>query len=473
MKLYTKGLLAFLFSLALVSTTFAAITKPPATNVTPQTSPPVPGLVTSAVTPASLGLSSCFDTYRFGSTPAVISTTLSQVSQGSAVAFTGTLTNENNYALIDTTVYVKIFHSRLVNGERTDANGPDVVAFYKALEHVNLTAKESLPLSFVWEVPADAQPGNYTAATFVVTNDRFEMLGLVFTDDVIGNTANFKVVGQDTGAIRFVKDGAIINMLPYHYAAFPPSIPSGVKTVPVSSIVENTTDAPYKGTVTWSLYYWDSVNKSHLLDTKTEEIKVHPHASTTASYVVSDTAHSVYYVEGKLQSKENGSISVIGMRFARSDVNEPRFNFVGISANTAVACIHSSGTKDATDGKVTLTVTSNTWYAPLLKILGMDTLASKTYEGIIPGSISALTAPLTKTASSYRITADLYQNGKHLDSVSIPYSCKDLGVTCQNPFILPLLALGALCVLIALIVFGVRVYKKRMKKASPYDIPSI
>lgn len=464
MKITVYVVFAFTLAFSLSGFAIAADTgtkfHPPSASSTDTSHPPSPKGPSEQST-ESLGLSSCFDYYRFGSVPAVISPSLTQVSQSATIGFLGTLTNENEYPITDATVYVKIFHSR--GSSRTDANGPDVVAFFPTIQHVNLKGKEKIPFTFTWKVPGDTEAGDYQAATYVVTNDRFEMMGLVFTDDVIGNTADFKVSGEAIGAIRFKKEGATINNIPYHYAAFPPIIPSGVKDVPVSSIVTNTTANPYNGTVTWSTYYWDPVNKSHLLDTKTEEIKIHPGATTTTSYVVTDTAHSVYYVEGTVHSKDGGVTSLVGMRFVRKDVSEPRFNFVGIVKGTAVACIHSTGTTAATDGKVTISVTDNDTLllSKLFALFGNGYLAKKSYEGSIPGSISAMTVPLSHTSSSYLVTADLYQAGKHIDSVSIAYTCKDLGVSCPS-LLQQLLIPGGLFVLfIVLIVLAVWWYRRR------------
>jgi hypothetical protein len=466
MKSFPKALLTAVLFFTLATSALAAQT--PATTTSPEILHPSLAQ-NSTTTPTSVGLSSCFDYYTFGSVSANVSSALPQVAQSASVGFVGTLTNQNNYPIIDATVYVKIFRSRLVNGNRTDANGPDVVAFYPAMEHVNLKANGSGPLSFTWQVPADAQPGDYQAATFVVTSDRFEMQGLVFTDDVVGNSTNFTVVGSDMGGLRFNKASAMINGQPYSYAAFPPTIPPGAKTVPISSDIMNSTASAFKGTVTWSLYYWDPVNQSHLLDTKTEDFKIHPNASTTVNYTVTDTAHSVYYVEGKLQTKDGGSISVIGMRFVRGDVNEPRFNFVAMDNGTAVACIHSSGTAPAPNGRVTLSVIENNWYSKLLARFGIGYLARTSYQGVIPGDLSAVTQKVTHSASSYLITADLYQGDTHIDSVSIPYSCTDLGVPCPNPILQALIALVSFLVLIGLIVFGVRVYKKKKMQKNLYQ----
>lgn len=425
-----------------------------------------PGLDTVSI-PKPDGLSSCFDHYRFGSVPAVISTSLAQVSQGSTLSFSGTLTNENTYPITDATVHIKIFHIR---SHTKDVNGPDVVDFFPAKEHVTLKPSETIPLSFTWKVPADTEPGEYQAVTYVTSENRFELQGLSFTDDVVGNSTNFTIVGEKTGALRFTKDSVTVASKPFYFAAFPPRISEGVTEVPVTAEVSNTTALPMKGKITWSLYYWDALSESHLLDTKTEDLKVHPQASTTVEYLVKDTAHTVYFLKGDIVSS-GGTHSLIGVRFVRSDVQEPRFNFVTIDGATAVACIHSTGNAPAKDGAVTLSVTSNVWYAPFLRVLHLGTLASASYQGDIPGDIYALTAPIKSSASGYVIHATLSQKGKTIDSFTETYSCTDLGKPCPNIIVTTLYQVFPL-ILVLLLIVGFLFWKRRHRTTTlPTNLP--
>lgn len=407
------------------------------------------------------GLSSCFLHYRFGSVPAIIATTLKNGYQDGTMGFTGSVINENEYPIVDATVWVKIFHKR----DTQDANAPDVVDFFPALEHVTLKAKESVPLAFSWKIPADIEPGEYQAATYVTSSDRFELLGLSFTDDVIGNIAEFSIGGEKIGAVRFAKDGVTVAGKPFTFAAFPPKLPTGTKEVPVSARIVNTTTTPLETTVTWSVYYWDALQKEHLLDTKSETITVSASSTITTSIIVKDTEHSVYFIKGVVTSK-HGASSIIGVRFVRSDVNEPRFNFVAVDNGTAIACIHSTGTGPAQNGEVLITVTKDVWYSPVLRLFNLGTLASASYKGAIPGEIYALSAPLVGKGTSYTIKAELLQEGKMLDTVSLSYTCKDTGTPC------PSVLIRILVLVVPILIFGILGYvsvllyrKRKAKKA--------
>jgi len=397
-------------------------------------------------------LTSCFDTYRFGSVYVTIDAALESASQGAPLSFEGTITNDNPYPVADVAVWVKVFR---VRSAEKDVNGPDVLAWVPVAEKLHLKAGEVRPLTFVWEIPPDAEPGTYQLATYVNSFDRFELSGLSFTDDIVGSKIEFQVVGEATGAVRFDKASVTVNEQPFYFASFPPIIPPMTPTVPVEATVLNTTNTPFKGTVHWKLYYWDQLSERTLLSETTEELKIHPQASTTLSYLINDSEHTVYYLVGEITSA-HGAESIIGVRFGRVDVAEPRFNFVtGTPATEAgpgsvVACIHSTGPTQVLDGRVTLTAYRNGPLWSLLSTVGLGKLAEASYEGPIPGAVYAFAAPLSAAASSYTVTAKLYQEGVLVDEVRVPY-CEDGSCSATLTYIVPVLI--ALLLLVASVVW--------------------
>jgi hypothetical protein len=408
----------------------------------------------TTIVPTPPGLASCFEYYKFGSTPVSLSSSLSEVAQGSTLRVTGTITNQNAYPILDATVYIKVFKVRSTN---KDVNGPDVIDWFPAIEHLNLKADEVLPLTFNWQVPQGAQPGAYSIASYVAASNRFNMYGLTFTDDVVGSVYNFKVAGTDSGATRFEKDSVSVNGLPFYFAAYPPTIPAGAKDLSVMAKIQNTTKAGSHGTLVWQLYYWDSLQQSHLLDTQTQEVKVQPGAETEIRYDAKDTSHSVYYLVGTLT--EGDSKSIVGIRFVREGNPYARLNFVGVNAqpgqkdSVAVACIHSTSSTLVEDGRVELTA-----HKTGLAGLFFGSLGSATYKGIIPGDINALTIPLTKPASSFVVTATLYQGNKIVDQVTESYGCSLwAGNSCNNNDVW--WAIGVLVLI--LIMAAIVIYRRR------------
>ena len=381
-------------------------------------------------------LESCFKYYTFGSVDAQISGRMSRVSQGTDFGISGTLTNHNPYPIVDAAVWVKVFKKR-PDPTAKNVNGPDVVDMIKVVDHITLRAGESRPFSFVWNVPPDAQPGDYRMVSFVDGSQQFSLLGLTFTDDIVGDSFDFSIVGHDFGTVRFGKESVHINGQPFYFAAFPPQVDASTTDVTVTANIANTATEPTAAQVSWKLYYWDSTIPAHLLTNETKQYIIGAKSSGAVSFTITDTTHTVYYLVGEL-TEHSGSKSVIGVRFVRSGVSMPRLAFVGVNSypvatsSTAFTCIHSTNNTEVENATLTLSVLTKGFF-------GTTTVISKTYRGAIPGDMLAFALPFATKLSSFSIAAELYQNGKLVESKIVPYRCEDLQDVCPtsgNAFIL-------------------------------------
>ena len=442
---------------ALMFSTFAF-----ARGATKDTSTPPPNLLPPPVAKPA-GLSNCFDYYTFGSIQTSVTPSLAQVSQGSVIAFSGTVTNKNDYPIVDATVYVKIFHDR--TGGTKNVNGPDIVDWFPAIEHFALKANESLPLNFKWQVPFDADPGFYKAALYVVSSDRFMLSGIVFTDDVVGSVESFNVVGSTSGDTHFDKTGVTLNGESFHFVALPPIIASTTKDIAVSARLVNTSERTYNGKLSWKLYSWDQLQESRLVTSVSEDVSVNADDSTTVSYTITDTKHALYYLIGTFISSTSGAKSIIGIRFSRVGIAEPRFAFAGINAYppnqaTAFVCMHAVTSLTPVEGaRVDLSVVPSGFIAKLF-----GTIAEVSYTGTILDSIYALSVPVESGATSFDIKAKLYgPDGTLIDSVTIPYRCGDLGAPCDKTDFYAILAIGILILLIIAIV----IIKRSRRQGEP------
>lgn len=413
------------------------------------------GSTISGVAPMPEGFESCFDTYRFGSVVADVSSELSSAVQGAPIHFVGTLTNGNAYALRGVQVYAKVFRER---GTEKDVNGPDVVAWFPAAEVSAIAANGSVPLAFSWEVPQDAEPGDYRIATYVTSGKRFELSGLTFTDDVIGSRHAFQVVGEDVGATRFRKDGVTINGRPFRFAAYPPRVARD-GAAEVSAVIENTTAADATVTVRWVLSHWDDLSDETLITEETQELKVPAGGEATASFSTDDSSHSVYYLTGSFESAY-GSASRIGIRFYREGVNEPRLSFVAVDpaqggTSRAVACMHSTGNAPAETSVANVSVYRGGVLWSLLAPLGISRIAHASYEGAIAPDVYALAAEFEAPEGGYTVIAQLSQNGTVLASYTEEH-CPDEG--CSGGVVaVALMAAGVILVLIIVFFLARRI----------------
>lgn len=364
---------------------------------------------------------SCFDHYAFGSVQANLHSEVAGVVSGTSIVFTGTLENKNPYPVVDGALYVKVFRTRTTE---KDVNGPDVVDQFLAVHDVVIPAKGSVPVSFTWRVPSNARSGDYQLATFFTTSRKFNLLGLSFTDDVVGNTVPFSVSGEQTTGVQFDKAKATVNGLPYHFAAFPPYT-SKADPVDVTGVITNTTNSAQSARLSWVVYQWDGQLRENVVHEETQNITIPAKKSITVTTKVTDAKYPVYLAVGTVTWKDTKSI--IGVRFVRPEVNRTRINFPSISAyplvagqtNSVFSCLHNSGEAHLVPGgKLELTLSD----------MSGKQIHSYVYDGDVTGAMMGVLDKFVPAKNYDRFTLDarLYQNGEFVDEAHLEYDCEKL-----------------------------------------------
>ncbi len=384
------------------------------------TPPPGPSLASRSI-PSEL--QSCFDFYRFGSTPVTLSGRLHEVMQGATMGLVGSVENQNDYELRDVDVILKLFRKSEVLGK--NPNGPDVVDELVPIRGATLKPHEVLPISVTYTVPQTFEPGEYQIASFVTSEKRFNSLGLSFTDDIIGSVYDFEVVGEDIGAVRFVKNAVTVGGKPHFFAAYPPSVELNEHGVDVTAAILNTTVRKATSVLTWTLYTWDGLREDNVIEQKTEQIIVAPGQQIQVNFHAADATQSMYYLKGELKNA-NGTVSLIGVRFANANVNTPRLNSVGVTETdttygTAFVCAHNIGSGNAKDVDLELSVTAQRFLDSFVGPLSI----TKQYHGDLSGDIAALSLAVTDSFKHrpFTLTATLKQSGVIVDQITYDYPC--------------------------------------------------
>ena len=349
-----------------------------------------------------------------------------QISQGASLPVHAIVTNQNAYPVDDVSVYGKVFYKKDFN---KSSFGPDVIQQFIIANRIDLKAGESRQVLYTWNVPAGLQPGKYQVAAYVASHDRFNLAGLSFTNDVVGNLFNFSVVGNDTGSVRFDNTKTIVNGTNYHSAIFSPQTDVGVDGVPVTVVVNNTGSTPFSGKIHWQLYSWDGLNPSNLITQSDQAVNVSAAASTTVSYTIKDSAYTVYYLLGELKSSSGEVLSTLPIRYVYtkdSGLDLPRLAFVGAMATSsevkAFTCVHSTGHQASDNVRVVLTASP---LDPVSWLLHLSSIGQRIYTGKVPTQLSAISVPLSGASGDFKVTAKLYQQGRLVDSVTSRYSCQD------------------------------------------------
>ncbi len=376
-----------------------------------------------AATSAPVGTVDCFKYYSFGSVQANIHSNVTSAVSGTPITFTGTLTNANPYPIVDGSLYVKVFRDR---GSSTakDVNGPDVVDEFFVRQGIDLPAKGSMPVAFTWDIPSYAKSGNYKVATFFTSANKFNLLGLSFTDDIIGNTASFSVSGELTSDVSFDKTSVTVAGQTYRFAAFAPQADKSAP-IPVVASVSNTTDKPVTVSVGWDLYYWDAQLAQNRLDHKDVLVMVGAHSSAPVSYSATDARYPVYLLVGTLHW--GNAQSIINVRFVRSGIDRTRINFPGITQfplkagerATLFSCLHNAGPSGSVpNGRLELSLVDDRGAL----------IHEYTYTGAVTGAMMGAADTFTPRFGydAFTITAKLYQGDTLVDQAQMRYDCASI-----------------------------------------------
>ena len=394
----------------------------------------------------------CFDYYKFGSVQTDISISTTTVKAGDTILFTGTVRSENDYPIVGGQLYVKI------NKTSTDSknlSGFDTIDQFVVIKNISIPTKGHIPVSFSWKVPEYSEGGEYSLVSYFIVDNKFNLLGLSFTDDIVGSMFNFDIISNNK-KVYLDKTNIKINGYDFRTDIFPMEISTGTPAIIKSTIVNNT-DIDETVTIKTKLYEWDAINPDSFIRESKKDIFVKANSTTTYEFIVSEDIVPVYYVEEELNYKD--SKSFLNVRFVRSEINKLKLDFQSIlsypinknSTSTVFACFHNIGSPTI-EGKI------------ILKVLDKkDKVVNEyIYNGDVLTTLIAVKSDFVskKDLKDFSIEAELWQGNKLVDKSVMKYSCKDIDPeNCDNNLILYILI-----VILSVIVLGLLLIKIRNKK---------
>lgn len=372
------------------------------------------------------GTVSCFDHYRFGSVQVDVSPTLGSTVPGATLGFTGKMKNDNDYPVVAGQVYAKIFLKKAQDEALTHQNGYSLVDQFVVESDLSLPAKGERDISFSWMVPNAAEAGDYQIAFYFNSAERYNLLGLSFTDDVTGNTADFKVVGEGGTAAAFDKNAVMLNGKPHRFAAFPLHFTKDELVTAEVKLV-NPKDEEVTVAVTWKLYDWDGLREEARRDMQQEVILLKAKETKTLAYKAQPINASVSYLV--VEVKDRDAKSILDIRFVRDGIEETRINFPSIETYPLKAgekaglfsCVHSTNQPVVKDNILSLT----------LRDAEGNVFHNYQYRGDITGNMMGLSDSFTpeKTYANFTLTATLERDGKLIEEVVQKYDCEKIDKT--------------------------------------------
>lgn len=422
-----------------------------------------------------VGTVSCFDYYSFGSVQTDLHTAAKSAVSGTPVTFSGTIRNNNPYPIVDGSLYVKVFHYYTHD---KNIYGPDVVDQNTVLSDLSIPAHGSIPVSFTWQVPAYAESGDYALGTYFLTSRKSNLLGLSFTDDVVGNTVPFSIIGDSVSGVGFDKTSVTVGGMPYFFAASPPIVGTS-EPVTIAAEAGNPTDTDQQALISWQIYQWDSQLRENVVKEESRTVTLPAHETVPVSITVDNDEYPVYLAVGTLSWQDTRSI--INVRFVRNDVNRLRINFPSVTdfpltagtSDTLFSCLHNSGTADSVPGgRLDLTLSDRDG----------NMIHEYSYSGDVTGAMMGIASQFTpkKDYDYVRLDARLYQNGEFVDEASLVYDCNAIDPTSCLPQTGPsvqelleqyqsLLAIGGGILLLLIVISIYNALKPRAPKPRPLN----
>jgi|GEM_PF-5975905 len=295
--------------------------------------------------------SSCFDLFQFGTVIPYLEISRTTLSSGTKMHVSGILRNINSYPVVDVALFIKI---------RKKGDASTVDQFF-VVDRVSIDASAQVPVSFTWNVPTYIQGGEYEIVTFVTTSKQYNLLGVPFTDSVVGTIVPFEIIGEQGTGITIDSSSVTVDGREYFFEAYPLRFDTK-DPLEVSSVLVNTTNTRISVPITWKLYRWDQQRRENLITTESGTIVIEAGEEKEITYTITDASHPMYLLVAAVEYKDTQSI--INIPVIRTSVTGARISFPGVTTfpfhkgeqTTLFACMHSMATPLTEGNEVVLTL---------------------------------------------------------------------------------------------------------------------
>ncbi|MGH7175284.1 MAG: hypothetical protein ACREGR_02925 [Minisyncoccia bacterium] len=409
----------------------------------------IPGYAFAQAKAATPALISCSTIYPADKITITFDHPPATATPGETLSLSGTLTNNGTLPLEGALLYIKLYR------ETVPLNAPPGAAIYfeKVGSGITLAVGKSAPVSISLPLASDLPAGTYHVEAVLIPAQGFDPNGaLILESTVVNGTLDFRIASSPaSGAVTLLPSAAL--------RTFSSSTPS---IVTLTAQAVNTTKTAFSGSLTWTLYAADASDPTQPLSTSESAVSIPAGGTAPVSYMLTDTAHSLYYVVGSITTS-GGAQSLAGFVLARPGTASVRIWHAGAlqtplvsGSPAAYACVQSLG------GAQPFNVTVSANPVGFLSFLGSAAFAS--YTGAPLPAPGVLIAFANRDTSSFNVVAHLYVNGALVDSATIPYRC---GTDYPCDYTVLIVSVAALLALVLLIFVLIRSRRRAPPAITP------
>lgn len=405
-------------------------------------------------------VASCFDYYKFPSVAVVLNTNTNSYNPGDTVVIGGKIKNNNNYPIVGVDV-----KARLVKDIPEPVySRSEIITMdeFDVAENISVDSNGEYSVSYSHKLSMDAPSGDYQVMFYVVEQDRFNLAGLSFTNDIVASKIDFEVKGSNPDYVYLDQTQIMVGDQEHNVMAFVTQHKSDV-VIPVTLPLYNPELEEKVMVVTYDLYSWDSANQKNKIDTRIEEVTVAPQSESMLEYKVDNGTLPVYYLSITAHPKGNPEEKTMSnIRFALRDETKSRINFAGVNSyplkqgeeSTLVVCFHEGSARSSTENVRVETIVYDQDQKEISRI---------EFDGKMIPDIQGIIKKFTpkKDLENFTVVTKMYNSkGEELDSIEKEYNCKDINpelCPVQKPMS-PFLVIAIIGIILGLCVL---VYKRK------------
>lgn len=413
-------------------------------------------------------LGNCFDVYKFGNINLDITLDKSEYETTDGIILTGSIENKNNYPLPDLKIIAKIVRITEEDNRKIVKTVDEIVL----KGNINLGALGKQDINEIYNMPIQVAKGDYEILFSVIQNDKINIAGLSFTDDVYAINPRFSIKGDNIEEIVIKQKDIKVNGNIYNNLNSHPSYKEKVP-VEIEIPIQNNSDEDKELYIEYEVYSWsDSLGK---VDKKLiQQTTIAKKGTSTANYIIEekDINKAVYYIKVKVKDIDTSEsmrwINIANIRFNNEYINEPRIAFTGFNTTPSapegdlklLTCLHNTN-----DSGVD-TILEN-----IVKDNNGQVIASSEYKGLINGQIDGVytSLPKGKKYNNLIVTSTIKdKDGNILNSMELKYDCQNLNPSkcIDEKSKTPWLSIIVIIIISLIIVslFGYRKYNSKIIK---------
>lgn len=375
-------------------------------------------------------LANCFDVYKFQSILLSVGVDKSTYKPYETVEIKGDIVNTNSYPVTNLEVRARILkkHPNPINMRAEYITLDEQIV----LSDITLKSNQTYSFDQFYFIPGNYTRGEYIIQYYIYNQNRFNLSGLSFTEDIIANQTLFSVDNSADKQVYLDTTNILVDDKDHNTRGFITRHDRN-KDITIKLPLINSTEEERDMNISYKLYKWDAILESNFIEEKVKQVNIKSNSKLDLEYIVNNNDYPVYYVVieaipvGENENSINKEKTMAYVRYSLDGNNMPRVNWVGVDKNpvelgelTLITCVHN--TNYITDeGPVKLkSIAKNEKGIEIGKI---------EYEGKMVSSISAISNKINtdKKFNLLTIETNLYNASNELvDNIITEYKCDEI-----------------------------------------------